>query len=186
MAFPPYLPGNTADSAGTEYTMTSRTEVERVLSQRGMQLHMDDIDTDDDNYDEENDSETNSDNYLEEQIVLVTAEIMATLGPRYLVEDVYKNIILRNIATYKVAHNITRRRGNEALYESEVIEGEDKLTAMSLGHMYLDAPSNGQRAIIQSGIVDLRFHQQPYRIIDRASSSVVSGQNHVWRAFGWL
>lgn len=186
MAFPPYLPGNTADENGTEYVMTSRSEVERVLSQRGMQLHLDDIDPDDDNFDDNNDPDTDIDNYLEEQIVLVTAEIMAILGPRYLIEDVYQNIILRNIATYRVAHNITRRRGNEPVFESEVIEGEDKLTAMQLGQMYLDAPSNGQRAIMQSGIVDLRFHQQPYRVIQRASTSVVSGQNHIWRAFSWL
>lgn len=185
MAFPPYI-SDTTDENDTVYTMTSRGEVERQLSYYGVALHLDDLDPNDDNYNEDNDADANMDNFLEEQIQMATSEIMSVLGPRYLVEDIYKNPQLRRIATFKVAHAITRRRGNEPVFEEEVIIGEEKLLGFQAGTLYLDAPSNGQRAIIQSGVVDMRYTRQPWRIIQSASSSTVSGQNIGRQAFFWL
>lgn len=185
MTFPDYLSDTEVDN--TTYLLTSLPEMHRIFSKRGVDMHVDDINESDDNYDENNIPDVSVSNYYEEQIQRSTSWVMARLAPRYSVVDVYRNPRLREMATYHACHQVTRRRGNEPVYEAEVAEALDELEDYRDGRLYLDAPSNGNRAYFQSGVVDLRFARYQWRVNQDASSNVRPGQHLLFRAaFFWL
>lgn len=169
------------------YTMTSEGELHLLFSQRGIQLHTDDIDPELEIYDQSNHPDATKSNFITQQIQYATSEVMSYLAPRYRVEEVYQIPMLRMITTYICAHNITTRRGNEPVYETEVVKGIDDLMDFRAGIRYLDAPSHGTRAYIQSGVVDNRFARNTWRVIPEASSTTIDGQKLIYRTlFAWL
>jgi len=185
MAFPEYVSDTEVDNV--VYLLTSVEEIQRQFSQRGLALHIDDIDPTDPNYDDKNAADVDSTNYLLELCQRATSHVMSRLAPRYMVDKVYQNPRLREIATYWACYKLTRRRGNEPVYEEEYIEAMDELDMFRRGELYLDAPSNGQRAYMQSTIVDLRYIRTPIRVIPEASTSIVSGQRTArYYGFAWL
>lgn len=184
MAFPEYVPDTTVDEV--TYTLTSIAEIERMYSRSGVQLHTDDLDPEDANHDADNNADATKDNFLEEVIQRATSEIMSFLAPRYTTDAVYQIPRMREIATYWACYKISKRRGNEPIYEEEYIEAMDELADYRSGVRYLDAPSNGPRAYLQSQIVDLRFSRHPIRTLPEASTSTISGQKVAVRYFDWL
>ncbi len=157
MSFPEYVPTDTTDDGAIEYLFTSVEEIQRMLSLAGERRHTDDVDPDSINYDYENDSDVNRDNVLAELIQRATSHIMSRLGPRYLAADIYRVPRIREIATYWAIYKLTKRRGNNPLYEEDYIESEATLDDFRTGAQFLDAPSNGQRAYMQSYIIDNRY-----------------------------
>jgi len=188
MAFPEYA--SDTNSLVTPYDpllMTTPQEIHRLFSTTGEKLHTDDLNSDDDNYNRSNDSTVNRDNFLSELAQRATSHIMTFLAPRYKIDDIYQIPRLREIATYWAVYKLTRRRGNEPVYEEEYIEAMDELEMFRSGERYLDAPSGGQRAYMQSSIVDLRYNRSPIRVIPDGSTKVVSGQHtYNWFGFSWL
>lgn len=185
MAFPDYVSDTRVNN--TTYLLTSVTEIQRLFSSLGIKLHTDDLDTGDPNYDDENNPEATSENYLVELCQRATSHVMTRLAPRYTIDKVYQNPRLREIATYWAAYKLSRRRGNEPVYEEEYIEAMDELDQFRKGELYLDAPSNGQRAYIQSTIIDNRSIRNPVRVIQEASTSVIAGQRIARSAaFEWV
>jgi hypothetical protein len=185
MAFPDYVSDTTVNSVN--YLLTSVAEIQRLFSATGIALHTDDLNPGNEQYDEENTTDTNSANFLAELCQRATSHVMTRLAPRYTIDKVYQNPRLREIATYWAAYKLTRRRGNEPVYEEEYIEAMDELDMFRRGELYLDAPSNGQRAYIQSTIVDLRYSRNPVRVIPEASTSTVAGQRLTRSyAFDWI
>lgn len=186
MAFPPYTPDHVDDS-NEEILTTSEAEIERILSYKGVKLHLDDLDMEDDNYLDDTHIEANKDNYIQETIQRVSSKVLGYLVPRF---DAYKcsiNPRVREISTYWAAHDISRRRGNEPLYETEVAEGIESLERYREGSLYLNIPSSGPRAIVQSYVTDSRYYNNPTRVLRMASTSIVSGQKLAWNyPFFWL
>jgi phage gp36-like protein len=188
MAFPPYTPDYvTDDLVPVAITLTSEAEIQRVLGYKGVKLHLDDLDDLDENYLDGTDTDATDENYIEEAIQQASSEVLGYLVPRFDAELLSVNPIIRRIATYWAAHNISRRRGNEPLYETEVAEGIEKLERYREGSLYLNVPSRGPRAITQSYVTDMRFYHNPTRVIRLASTSIVPSQKLAWNfPFFWL
>jgi len=186
MPFPLYIPAYENES-DVKITFTSRSEIERVLSFKGTYLHLDDTDSDDENYLDGTDDFVTPSNVIEEIIDRVTARIMEYLAPRYEAINLFQMPTIREIATYMACHELTKRRGNEPLYDAEVAGYEERLERYREGTLYLNAPSS-RRAYVQSYAVDNRYYRSPVRVIRPASTHVVSGQQVFWDNFPffWL
>jgi hypothetical protein len=169
-----------------EKYVTSLAEIHRLLSAKGQQKHLDDLDRFSTNYDLDNVQSANKCNALTEIYQRVTSRVMERLAPKYSINDVYRQPRIREIGTYMGAYLITKRRGNEPLYEADVLEGEDVLDAYREGTLYLDAPTIGTRVAIITPVVDVRSHLQPVKTVTRAS--YFSGvPTHRYRTyFQWL
>jgi hypothetical protein len=179
--FPPYA------SDTEDYLFTSEEEIQRLLSSWGEILHLDDVKSDDEHFDTNNLPNVSMDFTLCEIIQRATSHIMSFLAPRYSPENIYRIPRIREIATYYACYKLTRRRGNQPLYEEEYIEAMDELELYRSGERYLNAPSNGPRAYIQSYVIDNRFTRNPSRVIAASSSSVIPGQHLSYPyLFFWL
>jgi phage gp36-like protein len=183
MTFPEYISDSLVNN--DLILMTSRQEMARLVSTVALQQHSDDLNFLSNNFDRYNGNEVDDNNWLTEVIQRTTSEIMTYLGSKYKVEDVYKNPVIREIATYMAVYKFTGRRGNEPLYRAEYIEGLDKLEKFVSGELYLDAATSGPRAYMLSYAVDNRFTQMPVRAIRQASSQLIPGQRqfHTWGFF---
>lgn len=185
MPFPEYV--SDTQYQASNYLLTSIEEIHRLFSMYGEKLHTDDLDPSDTNYNEENSSEVNRANYLTELVQRATSHVMSRLAPRYTIENVYRIPRLREIATYWACHKLTKRRGNEPVYEEEYLEAMEELDQMRMGEIFLDAPSNGPRAYIQSVVTDNRYSRTQTRVIPEASSRVIPGQRVTfYHGFAWL
>ena len=185
MPFPEYVPDTTVD--GTTYLFTSIQEMEREFSKLGIDLHVDDADSTDDNYVTGTDPETTVANVLTEIIQRATSKVHEHLAPKYTAEVLSTIPRIREIATYWACHDLSRRRGNEPLYEAEVAEGIEALEDYRHGVRYLDAPQSGQRAVVQSYQSDNRFYRNPIRVLRTSSTRIVPQNNLAWNyPFFWL
>lgn len=181
MAFPPY----TSDHTGV--SLTSRAEIERMFSYKGVSLHLDDLDSDDDNYDPNTHADATVDNFISEVVQRATSRVMEYLHPRYEADDVETVPSVREITTILACHDLTRRRGNEPVYEHDVADGYDRLEQYRDGTLYLNAIPRGPRALVQSYVTDSRYYRNPTRVLRLASTSIVPGQNLAWDyPFFWL
>lgn len=188
MPFPLYVPDFMTDGVTPEaIEFTSRSEIERLFSFKGVTLHLDDTDSDDDNYLDGTDVDVTPANVISEIITRVTARIMEYLAPRYAPEDIYQKTRIREIATYMAARELSRRRGNEAVFDAEVAESIETLERYREGTLYLNAPSS-PRVYTQSYVTDNRYFRNPTRVLRAASTSTVSGQHVFWDNFPffWL
>lgn len=186
MAFPDYIPDHLTPS-NVPVAFTSIPEIERLLSYKGKYLHQDDLDITDDNYTQGTHVEANVSNQITELIQRVTSGIMEYLAPRYAPEILEKIPRIREIATYWACYKLTGRRGNEPLYEEEYAESLDTLERYREGSLYLDCPSRGPRAVVQSYVTDSRFYRNPVRVLATSSTSKVPGQNLALNyPFFWL
>lgn len=175
MAFPPYVPDHTI-TGGAAAAFTSLGEIERLLSYKGWKLHVDDLVIADENYLPGTCSDATDSNFLSEVIQRVTSRIMEYLAPRFTPQALYQLPRIREIATYWACHDISRRRGNEPLYETEYADGIETLERYREGTLFLNAISSGPRAYVQSYVTDSRFYRNPTRVLSYASTSTVSGQ----------
>ncbi len=185
MTFPEY---NSDTLVGNDLVlMTTRQEMARLVSTKALETHADDLNFLSENFDEYNGDEVTDNNWLTEVIQRTTSEIMSILGNKYVVEALYKLPVIREIATYMAVYKFTGRRGNEPLYRSEYLESLDKLERFAKGELYLDAPTNGPRAYMQSYAVDNRYAYMPVRAIRQGSSRLIPGQKefYTW-GFFWL
>lgn len=186
MPFPPYDPGYTLPDT-TIISFTSKPEMERLLSFKGVFLHLDDLDISDPNYVAGTDIEASDENMILEIIQRVTSKIMEYLAPRFEASALEQNTRIREIATYWACHDLSRRRGNEPLYEDEVAQGLETLERYREGSLYLDAISSGPRTYVQSYITDSRYFRNPTRVLPHASTKTVTGQRLTWQyPFFWL
>jgi hypothetical protein len=188
MPFPPYVSDyNTPGPSPTKIVFTSRSEMERLLSFKGVHLHLDDANTDDENYLDGTNEYVTPTNVMVEIIDRVTARIMEYLAPRYDANNLYEIPTIREIATYMACHELSRRRGNEPLYDAEVAGYEERLERYREGTLFLNAPSS-RRAYVQSFTVDNRYYRHPIRVIRPASTHTVAGQQVFWDYFPffWL
>lgn len=169
------------------YLFTSHKEIQALFSSVGERQHLDDLNPSDDNYDDQTDGDVTRLAFIEELCQRATSHVMSYLGPRYSAENIYQIPRIREIATYWACYKLSRRRGNQPVYEDDYYEAMDDLVKFRSGAMYLDAPSSGPRAIMQSYYVDNRLFQQPLRVLSQSSSSTISGQKLGYRQpFFWL
>lgn len=181
MAFPQYV----TDS--TSLYFTTYEEIVQEFSLKGVEWRIDDLSPTDESYDDNNPTDVSLSNYITTLCQRATSHVLSFLAPRFNATDLYQIPRIREIATYFACHKLSKRRGNPALYEQEVIEAEDELELFRSGDRYLTAPSNGPRAYMQSHVVDMRFMQNPSRVIRRASSDVIPNQNEsLYVPFWWL
>lgn len=182
MAFPPY----TVQYAAL-YPFTSEAEIQRLLSFKGQIHHLDDLDIQDDNYEPGTSADATDTNFLSELIERVTGKMMEYLAPRFEASALYRLPRIREIATYWACHDLSRRRGNEPIFENEYAEGIDTLERYREGSLYLNAVSSGPRVHVQAYVTDSRFTRNPTRVIRGASTSTVSNQKLAWEyPFFWL
>lgn len=179
MPFPPYTV--------TATLYTSQAEIQRLLSYKGVSLHIDDADDLDDNYLGGTDSLVTPSNVLNEIIERATARVNEYLLPRYSADTLATLSRVREIATFIATHLLTRRRGNEPLYDDEVAESVETLERYREGTLYLDAPLQGPRAVVQSYVTDNRYFRNPVRVLTHSSNDTVANQNLAWDyPFFWL
>ena len=186
MPFPPYTP-EYLDNSNDAVLLTSLAEMQRLMGAKGIRLHIDDTDSTDENYDEDTDILVTTTNTIDEIIQRVSSRVLGYLYPRFNPVSCSENPVVREIATYWACHMLSRRRGNEPLYEAEVVENEDLLERYRCGELYLNVASSGPRANIQSYVVDNRFSRMPIRVLPQSSTQLVSGQNQMYSIpFFWL
>lgn len=185
MPFPPYIP-DFVNSSDVAILLTSKTEIERLLGAKGVDLHTDDLDDTDDNYFEGEDDTTDN-NFMNEVIQRVSSKVLQYLMPRFDAERCSENPTVREIATYWAAHDISRRRGNEPLYEADVAEGIERLERFRDGSLHLAIPSSRPRVYSQAYVTDNRYYINPVRVISRASTGTVANQKLMYQwPFFWL
>lgn len=166
--------------------VTSLCEIYRLLSARGATRHLADLDSFDSDYQMENFGGSTKVDALNEIYQRTTSRVMERLAPRYTVNNIYKLPRIREIGTYTACYLITKRRGNEPLYEAEMLEGMDVLDDYRDGLLYLDAPITGTRVAMLTPVIDLRHHGQPSRIIKSASFFSGNTTNRYIGSFPWL
>lgn len=177
MAFPLYTPDVRNDADTADVLFTTVGEMQRLCSYLFELLHVDDADPTDDNYISGTDADVTTANILSEVIQRATSKIMMYLAPRFSAEQLSTLPRIREMATYWACHDLSRRRGNQPIYEAEVAELEDELERIRLGELFLDVPVLGQRAVVQSYNVDSRFIRSPIRVQRYASSRVTETIN---------
>lgn len=187
MPFPPYVI-EFRDESNAPISFTSTAEMQRLLSFSGHNLHLDDVDPEDE--DDRFDIDTPSDVikiYTEQEIIQrVTSRIMGILGRLYLAIDLHELPVIRQIATYWAVYLLTGRRGNQPLYEAEYNEGLDILDDILLGKFKISASQQVPRFGMQSYIIDNRSTYQPIRVLTTASTKLVDGQYAFRvRPFSW-
>lgn len=166
---------------------TSIEEIQLLFSSFGEQLHTDDLNPLDDNFDTNNAAGVTRNAFLAELIQRATSHIMSYLAPRFSAENLKTIPRIREIATYWACYKLSRRRGNQSVYEEEYMEAMEDLEDFRTGRLFLDAPSNGPRAYMQSYVVDNRYYTQPLRVIAHSSTSTIAGQKLAYRLpFYWL
>ncbi len=181
MAFPQYV----ADTDGVLFT--TYAEIVQELSAKGVKLRTDDLRVTDKNYDGQVPSDVSEDNYYTTICQRVTSEICSYLCPRYLAEDLANSPRIREIATYWACYKISKRRGNPSLYTEEYLDAENDLELYRSGDRYLDVPSNGPRAYMQSYNMDTRYNRTTLRVNQYATTKVLSSQNTLtYIPFWWL
>ena len=153
MAFPDYDPyairtTNVDRVSGTAILLTSQDEMERLLGEDGINLFTDDADATGDNV---------FDNVIEEIIARVSAKILEHLTPMYDSNELEYNVRIREIATYWACHDLSRRRGNNPLYEAEVAENMEALYDYRLNIRNLDSPRSNPGISLGTPVVDARF-----------------------------
>lgn len=185
MPFPPYIP-DFVDSSSDEILLTSKTEIERLLGAKGVDLHTDDLDSGDPDY-FAGEADTTDENFMEELIQRISSKVLQYLMPRFDAERCSENPTVREIATYWAAHDLSRRRGNEPLYEAEVAENIERLERFRDGSLHLAIPSSRPRVYSQAFVVDNRYRLNPIRVISGASTATVSNQKMMYQyPFFWL
>ena len=186
MPFPPYVPDH-VDSSDDAVLLTTLGEMQRLLGAKGIRLHISDTDSSDEDYDEDTDEFVTTQNTIDEIIQRVSSRVLGYLYPRFDPERCAENPTVREVATYWACHMLSRRRGNEPLYESEVVENEELLERYREGSLYLNVPSRGPRAHLQSYVVDNRFYRMPIRVIPASSTPLVPNQAQAYLIpFFWL
>jgi hypothetical protein len=190
MGYPEYESDSIVDINGTPtlLLLTSEAEMQEQFSALGVNLHIDDVNPADDNYDHDNDPAINKAEVIKTFAQRATSHVMSYLAPRFAIENIYRIPRLREIATIWACYKISRRRGNESVYEEEYLENEAELEAYRNGTRYLAAPVNGQRGVVQSYVIDNRYSYNSCRVLPQASTQVVGGQALYSRyaAFRWL
>jgi len=186
MPFPPYVPDH-VDTNDDAVVLTTLAEMQRLLGAKGIRLHIDDTDETDINYDPDTEEFVTTTNTIDEIIQRVSSRVLGYLYPRFDPVSCSNNPTIREIATYWACHMLSRRRGNEPLYEAEVVENEDLLERYRCGELYLNVQSRGPRANIQSYVVDNRFYQTPIRVLPLSSTELVGNQRRLYLVpFFWL
>lgn len=186
MPFPPYTP-DYVDDLNEAVLLTSIPEMQRLMGAKGIRLHVDDTNPVDENYDEDTDTLVTTTNTLDEIIQRASSRVLGYLYPRFNPTSCSENPVIREIATYWACHMLSRRRGNEPLYEQEVVENEDLLERYRSGELFLNVKSTGPRANLQSYITDNRFSRTPIRVVPQASTQLVKDQNQAYLLpFFWL
>lgn len=186
MPFPPYVPDH-VDDTDAAIELTSLSEMQRLLGAKGIRLHLTDTDSTDEDYDEDTDVLVTTTNTINEIIQRVSSRVLGYLYPRFDPELCSQNPIVREIATYWACHMVSRRRGNEPLYESEVVENQELLERYREGSLYLNVSSRGPRAHLQSYVIDNRFYRMPIRVIATSSTPLVPNQAQAFLIpFFWL
>lgn len=190
MGYPEYLSDTIVPVNGidTVFLLTSLAEMQEQFSALGIRLHTSDVNPADDNYDHDNDPAINFTEVTMTYAQRATSHVMSYLAPRFSIENVYRIPRLREIATIWACYKISRRRGNESVYEEEYLENEAELEAYRNGTRYLDAPVNGQRGVVQSYVIDNRYSYNPVRVLPQASTQVAGGQAlySKYATFRWL
>jgi hypothetical protein len=169
-----------------EKYVTSLAEIHRLLGAKGETKHLSDLDRFSKDFYVDTTTTATKCGALKEIYQRSTSRVMERLAPKYTINDVYRQPRIREIGTYIGAYLITKRRGNEPLYEAEVLEGEDVLDAYREGSLYLDAPVIGTRVAVLSHVVDVRYHSQPVRTLPRASFFSGVPSNRFLTYFQWL
>ena len=180
MTFPNYV------SDSNSLFTTSLPEIHRLLSEEGATRHLDDLDPFHPNFDSESHPEATSDNALTEILQRATSRVLEYLYPKWTIESIVDVPRIRELSTYIACYLITKRRGNDPLYEAEYIEALDVLLQYRDGLLSLPAPTSKPRAYLISSVVDLRFTQQPVRQIAAASTALVTYQNLFRPSFFWI
>lgn len=181
MAFPQYTP----DTDGALFT--TYEEIAQEMSTKGFRLRTDDLRSTDKNYDNNNSSDLSETNYIATICQRVTSEVCSYLCPRYNADDLAPLPRIREIATYWACYKLSKRRGNPALYEEEYLDAQNDLELYRSGDRYLDVPSNGPRAYMQSYVLDTRFNRTQLRVNQYATTKVLSSQNTLlYTPFWWL
>ena len=166
---------------------TTRAEIERLLSYKGVSLHLDDTDDLDDNYGGGTSTLVTPSNTLDEIIERATSRVNEYLLPRYAPATLSLLPRVREITTFIACHLLSRRRGNEPLYDDEVAESIETLERYREGSLYINAPLQGPRAVTQSFVTDNRYFRNPVRVLTHSSTDTVANQNLAWDyPFFWL
>lgn len=187
MPFPNYIPDFVTEVGNVPILLTSIDEMQRVLGAKGIRLHIQDLDPTNDEYDDDTDSLATTSNIITEYIQRVSSKVLQYLEPRFDAELISKNPTIREIATYWACHDISRRRGNEPLYEAEVAEGIERLERFRDGSLFLGVPSSRPRIYSQAFVVDNRYNYSPIRVIRSGTTATVSGQKVMFQyPFFWL
>lgn len=186
MPFPPYIP-DYVDEAEDAVTLTSLSEMQRLLGVKGIRLHLADTDESEIDYEAGTDEFVTSANTISEIVQRVSSRVLGYLYPRYDPVKCSQNPVVREISTYWACHMLSRRKGNEPLYEAEVVENEQLLEDYRNGTLFLNVPSRGPRANVQSYVVDNRFYRMPIRVIPTSSTPLVPNQAQAYLIpFFWL
>ncbi len=159
------------------YTMTSKEEVTRLLSLRGVQAWSDDL------------SVSDAEEFMLECVYDATETVLQYVELMYDAEDLASSYWVRRRATYIAAYNYTKRRGDPGLYGEDYQRAISELELVTEGLLQIPglARSSGMAAVMQNIVVDQRFLHAKIRVRPTISTDL-SGKEFLTTAYPyeWL
>lgn len=161
-----------------QYIYTSRREVENVISQVGVNLRLDDLDTSD------------SEDALEEYYIDATLDIDTHAQHYYESSDLATSSWVRRRATYLACYYLSQRRGNPALFQLRYNQIMEQLERVQLGEMLIPGlPTRADMTPAMSNmVVDERFILSKLRVHPSISTGGTGSRQHLSYIipFEWL
>lgn len=123
--------------------LTSVDELKELFSDEGVSNHTEDL--------------FDNQAYLERIIAQATEQVMVYLRSQFDIEDLAKDIGVRQKATYIAAYTLSIRRGNPSIYGALLEQALVDLSLIRDGHLTIAAPSKS-RAVVQTPSLDNRYY----------------------------
>lgn len=149
-----------------DYIYTSRDEMERILSQIGVNLRIDDLDV------------AGSEGALESFYIDATLTIDTYVQHYYEPQDLYSSYWVRLRASWLACYYLSQRRGNPALFQLRYNQILEELERVQLGELVIPGlPTRFDLTPAMSNIViDERFTIDKIRVHPSISTGGVSSR----------
>lgn len=165
-------------SYGTPYpiTFTSREEIERQVSADAVNWHTD--------------HQSDDELIMEEEVQRATGTVKSRLNKLFSDIHLSQSPWIRHRCTIIACHNLSIKRGNSSIYESQYFQILEEFVDLLDGELFLEElPRQAGASVVMQNIhTDNRYPFTPIRTDVISSSEIVANQINLdrWSTFTWF